>query len=85
MGSGNASWVLYVIAKAFGLSFAEVNQLPNVIADDPESDVKLKEIEDTFADWFIDSTKDMTKNVKVSDIEFHVKLSFETTTPSVTT
>ncbi len=81
MGSGNTTWILYLIGKAFGINLDQVNQLPTVMAHDPDSDRKLKEIEDSFGDWFIEHTKEMTKNVKVSDIELHLKVSFETTQP----
>jgi hypothetical protein len=72
-----APWALYLISKAFGLNLNEVEKLPQAIIEDPESEKKLQQIEDSFADWFMDNTRLLTKNIKVSDLEIHFKLSFE--------
>ncbi|HEX4372000.1 MAG TPA: hypothetical protein VHZ50_01725 [Puia sp.] len=74
---GIAPWALYFLSKAFGVRMNEVSQLPSAIINDPESDLKLQHLEESFSEWFIDNTKDMTKNIKISDIEFHLKVSFD--------
>ena len=72
-----APWALYLISKAFGLNLSEVDRLPQAIEEDPDSEKKLQQIEDSFSDWFVANTRLLTKNIKVSDLEIHVKLSFE--------
>lgn len=75
--SGAAPWALYLLSKAFGLNLNEVHQLPDIIANDPLSSEKLKELEDSFSDWFINTSKDMTRNIKLSDIEINCKIKFD--------
>lgn len=76
--AGGTPWAVYLLSKAFGLNLQEVDKLPQAIADDPDSDKKLHELEESFSDWFLDQTKDIARNVKVSNLEVNFKLSFDT-------
>lgn len=75
--AGGTPWAIYLLSKAFGLNLNEIDKLPQAIADDPDSDRKLHEIEESFSDWFLDQTKDVTKNIKVSNIELSLVVNFD--------
>lgn len=68
-------WALYLLAKTFGLKLNELQHLPEAIANDPESSDKLQYLEDSFSEWFVNNSTEMTK--RLSDLEIHVKVSFD--------
>ena len=72
-----APWALYFLSKAFGIRMTDVKELPTAIINDPESDHKLKQLENSFSDW-VEDNKEVFADFKISNLEVNVKVNFDT-------
>lgn len=75
---GTASmWALYLVGKAFGINMNDMDKLPEVIANDPESCDKLSQLEKSFSSFFDQAPNNILKSLNVSNVEVNIKINFD--------
>lgn len=80
--AANTPWALYLLGKAFGVDLNNVKELPQKIAEDPDHETKLCDLDDYFSEWFMHSSKNLTKDVRISQAELNLKVTFGSATGS---
>lgn len=66
-------WAIYLLSKAFGVHINDIDTLPQVIHDDPDSDTKIKKLEDNFGDWFLEHAGNMMEGQSISTVTLEFK------------
>jgi len=62
-------WGIYLLSNAFGIHINEIDKLPQTIKDDPDSDNKIKKVEENFSEWFMEHACHIFEDVTVKSIE----------------
>lgn len=68
------SWAMSLLANAFGIKPAQIEDLSDTICNDPDAHNKLCNLEESFVHWFADNAKP-TK--PLSNAEVNIKLSWD--------
>lgn len=62
-------WGIYLLSKAFGIHINEIDKLPQAIKEDPDSENKIKKVEDNFSEWFMENASQIFDDRAVKSIE----------------